>query len=58
VNPGEGLTSRLWQALAVVAAFTITLRLASAIIRPTVGLVLWFFIIITVYVVLLGRHRR
>jgi lipopolysaccharide export LptBFGC system permease protein LptF len=58
LNLGEGLTGRLWQALVVVVVFAVTLRLASSFIAPAIGMVLWFFVIASVYLILFGRHRR
>lgn len=58
LNLGEGLTGRLWRTLVVVLVFAVALRLASVLIAPAIGLVLWLFVMVSVYGVLFGRHRR
>jgi len=54
----EGLIGQLWQTLLVLVVFVIVVRLAAVVIAPAMGAVVALFGLITVYAVLLGRHRR
>jgi hypothetical protein len=58
MNPaGQGLVSRIWQTLLVVVVFAVTLRAASAVIAPAVATVTAVLVVLSVYMLVLGRRH-